>query len=332
MNNIEAIQYLAQENAKHMVPAKDISTQRSEVPYFIIKRNDMGRCVAEGFNYHWHDNANRMPFFMQYLNNAVLPHVKGDCCGVYPIELHDSYTYLDRDRGLDIAEIYNNKDKQAIFSFAKFKEDTRPVLIPDPYMIVNWNGHRVTDAIPFEEKENRAYFYGTTTGNRKASENVRLQWCKWSLERPNKALFDFKITHVAQMSTDSIVQAYGNDVWNKMHLPYRVPIDEQLKMRYHVVLDGNTCRFDIWNYNTNCLTLKAASKEMLWYYPYLQHDEHYVEVTKNNIEKACMYYSQNPKDAERILQNAKNMYHRLSRPLTHVIYTTQLFETIAENK
>lgn len=320
MNHIEAIQSLAQYNARTAHPLRREELPPG-IPYFHIYPNQLGKLQVQGYAYETHDNAPRMQLWEQYLQTAILPNLrnKEGVCGYYPIELHDSYTYLQ-----------NGKNYKNVFTFSKFKDDAGPVLIPDPYMICNWgDGLQVHDPIQFNFKQDTVCFYGTTTGDRDPRKNRRLQWCQWALDKP---AYDFQITHVAQMTVPTILDALGQDTWAKIYRPTKVSREEQMKHRYHLVLDGNTCRFDVWNYKTHCLTFKEESREMLWYYPLLRNREHFVEVHPNTIETHRNYYSNNLGDASRILANAQLFSHEVFKPLTHMMYTTTLLETLAENK
>lgn len=319
MNHIEAVNCLAQCHARTGRPLREEEVPQT-IPFFKISKNDVGRLCVDGYNYEYHDNAPRMHLWKQYLEQAILPNVrnKAGVCGFYPIELHDSYTYLN-----------NGKNYKNVMTFAKFKDDAGPILIPDPYMIVNWgDGLNFKDPIPFDKKDDVVTFYGTTTGHRNPSLNRRIQWCTWAMDKP---AYDFKITHVAQMETPSIVNAIGQASWNKIYLTTRVPREEQVKHKFHMVLDGNTCRFDVWNYKTNCLSLKEESREMLWYYPMFKNKEHFVEVNKTNVDALRQFYASNPADAMRIARNAQVFSDEVFKPLCHMMYTTTLFETLAEN-
>lgn len=325
MNHIEAITTLAQLNARHFHPLPNADAIPTGIPYFqILPDTTTRRLTTRAYAYEHHDNAPRMQLWQDYLTQAILPNLSSDAarhvCGFYPIELHDAYTYLE-DRP---ANHY-----KGVLTWAKFKHDTGPILLPDPYMISNWGGQVVQDTTPFLQKQDRVTFYGTTTGNRDPVKNHRIQWCLWAA--PRAPIYDFKLTHVAQMTLPQIVQAYGQAATNAIFLPHRVTQQEQLANRYHMVLDGNTCRFDIWNYHTHCLSFKQESKEMLWYYPLLRNKEHFVEVNQATIDTHRQYYNANPQEAVRITQNAQALSKELFRPVAHMLYTTTLFETMAAN-
>lgn len=318
MNHIETIQYLASLNSVRLVPKREEDVKKN-LPYFGIRKNDMGRYEVAGFGHHGHDNEPRMPYWLQYLSTSVLPLIDRsvDVSGFYNIELHDSYTYLD-----------NGKDYKGVMTFAKFKSDQHPVLIPDPYMIGNYgNTLQFEDRIPFETKMNKVCFYGTTTGKRDPRLNERIQTCLWASEKRDAC--DFYITKVAQMSMQDILTAVPNF---QQITSQPVSVQDQLRYKYHAILDGNTCRYDIWSLKTCSLNLKFDSKDMLWYYPALQHNTHYVGVNKGNIIDTMNYYNNNQNDAKRIVKNAQEFVSTYIKSINHQMYMKYLLEYAADNK
>lgn len=313
MNVQETILHLAQNNTAKCHPRRKEDIDQT-IPYFNVVKNDMSQYQITGYNYENHDNADRMKLWETYMHNMILPNIDPniDISGYYNIELHDSYTYLD-----------NGKNYDNVLCFSKFKNDKGPVLIPDPYMICNYGGimQTLTDTKPWESKKPRICFFGTTTGNRNAELNERINLCRWAL---GKSFCDFKITKVAQMEVKSIpdIQIISSP---------RKSILDQLDYKYHLVVDGNTCRFDVWPFKTNSIVMKYPSKEMLWYYPFLQEDFHYIEVEKSNMENKLQFYERNPRIAEFMMHNAKEMSAALFRSIIHQTYTIHLFESLALN-
>lgn len=318
MNTKETIQYLAKINAKGLYPKREEEINKS-IPYVYVFKNNQGTWDIKPFNYESHDNWPRMNLYILYFKHAIFPnlHKDKDITGYYNIELHDSYTYLNKP--------FQYKD---VLTFSKFKSDIHPTLIPDPYMVVNWNDQKVVDDKLWSNKDSSVCFYGTTTGHRDPLLNRRIKMCLWALEKPN---YDFKITKVAQMSEFDIINKIGLDKWRRISAS-PVSIEDQLHYKFHFQPDGNTCKFDVWYLNTNTLNFKDESVDMLWYYPMMRSKEHFVEVNENNIENMRLYYMNNPKEAEYIINNAKSLSRDLFKPYNHMLYTTMLFDTIAENK
>lgn len=329
MDFTDSINYVAQCHGKFGRP-KRLEEICTEIPYFEIKKNALNRFEISSFGYRGHDNEPRMEYYMEYFKHMVLPNISRDVdiCGFYNMEIHDSYTYLDitnREYPID-----------GLLTFSKKKNDRGPVVIPDPYMVGNWGNmlEHVHDSIPWEQKEDVACFYGTTTGDRNPIRNVRLQFCAKALKVPDT--IHAKITKVAQMTNDSIVHAYGRETYNAIYMQHQVHPMQQMKNKVLVCIDGNTSRFDVWNYLTNCLTIKSSSRDMLWYYPLLQDGVHFIKFDANapisntaDIVKRCCVESENSK---RIIKNANIFAQSVFKPLTHVQYMVNVFEEMAENK
>lgn len=317
MNIQENINYFAQVNGSKCYPKREEDINK-DISYFEIKKNLInGKYIINCYNYEKHDNADRMHQWKMYLYTNVLPNISKDCdiSGFYNIELHDSYTYLD-----------NDKDYSNVMCFSKFKNDNGPVLVPDPYMLNSYGGLVVNDTENWVKKFNKTIFCGTTTGNRNPDLNDRINTCLWSINKPH---CDFYITRIAQIEPKLL-----DDV-KDFSLIYRnnIPIENQLKYKYHLCLDGNTCRFDVWYYNTTSIILKKKSKEMLWYYPMLQDKFNYVEIDDlDNIENVMNFFNNNNNNAYNILLNSRQTYNNLFRPIVPQSYLIYLFETIASNK
>jgi hypothetical protein len=317
MNITDNIYYLAQQNGRRCFPRSFQDDVYENLPYIHVTRDLLDGWKTEAYNYEHHDNAPRMDYYCNYLEQYIFPNVSGDLEGYYNIELHDSYTYLN-----------NSKRYDDVLTFSKLKLDVGPVLIPDPYMLANWGDAEVTDKRKWESKDDICCFYGTTTGSRDPLNNRRINMCLWAVDKPE---YDFAITKVAQMFPRDIITCTGIDNWKKLYKPSSVSLDEQLRHKFLFMPDGNTCKFDVWNYHTNSLTFKDKSEDMMWYYPMLVDKQHYVEVDEFNMENMRQYYINNPKEAKLITKTANKLAKELFRPCSHMLYTTVLFETIASN-
>jgi hypothetical protein len=321
MNHQDNILYLAQVNSRSCYP-KRLEDIDVTLPYFEIKKNDVGRYGFKGFNYELHDNAPRMQLWEQYLTNAILPNIDPsvDVSGYYNIQLHDSYTYLN-----------DKKRYKDVLVFSKFKADKDPVMIPDPYMICNWGNmlNGINDTTSWEDKKEKVIFCGTTTGSRDPLKNERINLCLWAKDK--RDWIDSYITKVAQIDPLAIQKSIGGPVFQSITKQH-VSLDEQMKYRYHLAVDGNTCKFDVWYYATNNVVMKYASKEMLWYFPLLQNDIHYVDVTKENMKAKFDFFNNNRDHAMMMIYNARKFAQTMFRPIIHQMYTINLFESIATNK
>lgn len=314
MDTAEAVEWLGKANAGRCRPKRFEDIDQS-IPYFRVQK-DGGKHSVSMFNYKTHDNAERMPYVCSYLLDRVFPRVEGDVCGYYSIQLHDSYTYLD-----------DGKDYKDVLCFGMSKRDRGPVMLPDCYFMADWGGKYggFRDELPWKAKRSRVCFYGTTTGNRDPALNERIAACVWGLSRP---WCDFKITKIAQMSPEA---ALGVPRFRDV-LSAPVPLSEQTKNRYLLIVDGNVSKWDVDCYYSNCLGLSMKSNNMLWYYPLLQSGVHNVAVTLDTMESAFNYYENNGREAENIVSNAGRLARELFREDRAADYAVSLFETVAENK
>lgn len=323
MNTTDTLYYLAQSSARHWAPRRSVEDVEPGVPYIYVRKNDIGKWVVTGHAHKGHDNEPRMDLYCDYFENWILPNVTGDVTGYYNIELHDSYAYLQKE------EVnYSN-----VMTFAKTHTDNGPILIPDPYMVCNWGGkcHGLRDSIRWEDKTDKACFYGTTTGSRNPAMNKRIQWCLWAAAGHRKTRYDFAITHVAQMTPQDIIRSIGLTKWQGIYRDKPISMEEQMRCKFMFLPDGNTCKFDIWPYFTDSLCLKDTSNDMLWYYPLLQDKQHFVEVSQDTIDQKFMHYLHKPDEAKLITKNAQQLANVISQPMTHMVYTTILFESLASN-
>lgn len=324
MDSTEAVIYLAQSNGKNFVPLREDELEDVRVPYFQVLKDVNGVCgySINKFNYKNHDNAPRMDYYCNYLLNKVFPNVNRGCdiSGYYPIELHDSYTYL-----------CNNKDYNNVLVFSKFKKDVDPVLLPDPFMIGNYGGRMdLQDPYKWNAKPlNKVGFYGVTTGHTDPLKNQRLTVSKWGLD--NESFCDFYITRVVQMDVADVVKAYPR--FAEMSRPFTSQ-ENQYKYRFLMSIDGNTCSYDrmCWIMKSNSLLFKYASDEYLWYYPLVHEGVHYIGVNMDNMKSKYEFCLQNPEYCRFVINNAQKFTSTFATPISTLLYTTYLFETFAENK
>jgi len=323
MNLNETVKYLAQSNS-HKCYSKRLEEIDKTIPYFEIYKNQYGKYGINTFAFENHDNADRMNLWQKYLQQMILPNIDSNANikGFYNIQLHDSYTYLNDGKN------YNN-----ILCFSKFKNDSDIVLIPDPYFICNWgnmlmgiNSNINNDQEDWTRKKNKILFAGTTTGNRNYIKNERINLCLWGLN--NTDYCHFRITKIAQMNPTD-VQSKVFD-FNKI---YSDPINiyEQMKYKYQLNIDGNTSKFNVEQFIMNSVVMKYESKEMLWYYPLLQNEVHFIQVNKDTIKNKFDFYNSNPNLAKIMIYNSKKLANELFRPIIHQMYTVELFENISFN-
>lgn len=312
MNFRESIKSLSDINSFTCYP-KTYDNIDKDLPYFKIDSNKN----IDMFNYKTHDNAPRMPYICSYILYNIIPYVKGDLTGYYNIQLHDTYTYLNDDK--------NYKD---VLCFGKFKDEKGPVCLPDCYFLGDWNGkyNDFKDKLSWQNKKDKICFYGTTTGNRNPLLNERIQTCLWAIDKPE---CDFYITNIAQIDQKVLIKTIPDffKIYTK-----RVSMIEQLKYKYHLLIDGNTKKWDVDTYFTNSLAFSMPSKDMLWYSSLLCDKREFVEVDKDSMINTYLYYQNNPKEVELITSNAQRIAKELFKSSIAREYMIDLFENIASNK
>jgi hypothetical protein len=324
MNHTDSIINLAQNNGKTCRPLREEEVlEKDNIPYFEVYRDMMGPCGynIKYYNYESHDNEPRMSYYCDYLLKNIFPNVNSQCdlTGYYMIELHDSYSYLN-----------NKKCYDNVLTFAKNKKDKHPVLIPDPFQIGNYGGRlSKNDPVLWNAKKDKIGFYGVTTGNRNPLRNERLKLCKWSIN--NRDISDFYITRIAQIEPKKVLNAYPE--FKEM---YTDPVDQEKQYSYRYLLsaDGNTCSYDrlCWIMKSKSVLFKYESNDILWYYPLLLENTHFASVTTDTIRKKYDFYQNNPTMAQIMVANSNQFIKTFITPINTMLYTTYLFENIAENK
>ena len=328
MNFDEHVSWLARVNSGKCYPKRLDDIDKS-LPYFKVSKNMMDKYVCEPFNFETHDNAPRMPYVLRYLLDNVFPYVRGDVSGYYNIQLHDHYSYLKD------GKCYDN-----VLCFGGMKGceigGKWTVQLPDCYFMGNWGGKydKFWDDAIWENKKKKVVFAGTTTGSREPKENVRINTCLWALDEGRDRYCDFWITNIAQMDAKKIFTDLP-----RFRYVFRppVPLEEQMKYRYMLGIDGNTCRWNPDVYFMKTLSLCLPSQDTLWYSSMFKDGEHFVEVNTlenhpKSLTKTFKYYESNMCDAVRIIENANQLAKMLFNPEVCQKYTIQLFENIVQNK
>lgn len=307
-------------NAGAFCPVREEDAEELNLPYFKLLRAE-GRYKISMHDYENHDNAPRMPFVTQWLSKNVFPNVHGDLTGCYPIQLHDSYTHI------------GNGDEISCLTFAKNRFHRSPVLLPDQYMMSSFHGRlNEQDTIPFEQKMSKIGFCGVTTGATNPIYNQRIKVCEWGVA--NTDITDFKLTGIVQMDPTRVVAQYP-DI-GRFLLDRYVDQKDMYRYKYLLSVDGNTASYDrpCWIMNSKSLLMKYSSPDILWYYPFMMENEHFVSIDGlHDIRKTYMFAQSNPGHVQRIISNANQFVKNyLQSTSTAVLYTTHLFETIAANK
>lgn len=321
MEPLEAIVHLAKQEARHLTPLRSLEEVNKTIPYFCVTKNDDKKYTLQGFNAACHDNADRLPWFLSYMSQQVLPNVDSaiDVSGYYQIELHDTYVYLD-----------NGKDYTNTLTWSKHKGDSHVVLLPDCYNIAGYGGRFEAatnksnqDTTPWQKKQSKIAFFGTTTGDRDPLKNKRIQTALWALE--HREYTDIYITRVAQIDHSIIAKCVP-----RFREIYRAPTqeDELFKYKYALDIPGNTCSWDRVPaiMNSRSLLFKAPCDDMCTYYPLLHAGEHYVSVNSYNMQNQFLFYENNPDQAQFITKCANKFRTQYMNGSAALAYTVALFE------
>jgi hypothetical protein len=308
-------------NAGAFCPVREEDASDIDLPYFKISKTQSKLYNITTHNYEHHDNAPRMEFVMQYLAANVFPNVKADLSGCYPIQLHDSYTHV------------GTGEEVECLTFAKNKLHKRPILLPDPYMMGAYGGRlNALDSISFDKKESRIGFCGVSTGRQDPTKNQRLKLCEWGAS--NIDICDFKLAGIVQMDASKVVESCPN--LNQYLVGRWTSPMELYNYKYLFSIDGNTACYDrpAWIMNSRSLLMKYRSADILWYYPFMMENEHFLQVdSMDDIRNKFMYAENNPQHVHRIIDNANQFVSSYLRSrTTAILYTTHLFEAIAGNK
>ncbi len=192
-----------------------------------------------------------------------------------------------------IVSLHDATDKHLgipLFVMAKNKHNKEQILIPDfdsvrgKYQILK--NQDITKSITpsWEVKKEQLVWRGnssqtpnknlpTILGDSKCFSRIML--CELSEKFPEH--IDAKITHFV-------------DGWEKLpeleHLRGNfIPYNEQLKYKYHMLIDGYTCSYSNsgWKWFSNSLVFKEDSENVQWYYSALKPYEHFIPV-KEGLE------------------------------------------------
>lgn len=325
MNNLDTILYLANAEAKHYAPLRLDVILEENIPRLIVKKKgDTYDVDIQG--HQGHDNEGRATTVVDFVKRAILNNVdrKIDATGVYPIELHDSYTYLD------------SKDStkyKGCLTFSKNMKHRHTINFPDPYQMGAYGGMLgIEDTVSFADKKNAVLFAGTTTGSKDVSKNARIEACKWALDK--RPQYEFLITQVAQIPENEIVANLGQDVWGKIKSK-PIPHTDHFKYKYVFNVQGNTCG---WSrvpmiLNSKSLMINWSHDDGTWYYPLLQENNQFVSVNNlNQLPSVVNFLDSNPGIVQLMTNNANRFVKQYCGQIHAAYYGKCLFEAMAANK
>jgi hypothetical protein len=318
MNPPDLIESLGRLQGRYLSARSSAQELRDDIPKLHIFRDSItGKWRVNGSGHKGHDNEDRMDIVCHVLTHMVLPNLEKEAnvAGHYNFELHDSYTYLDRD-----PSHYDN-----VMTFSKFYDHHRAICVPDLYQLGGYGGklHEFADKTPFSRKSNGIVGAYTTTGNRNPKLNERVQACLWSLRH---SCCHLNITKVAQMDPNVLFSTYPE--LKSITRSYVSPA-EQLQNKFLLNIRGNTETWDqAWMLASNSLVLRTQRKDICWYAPAMLDKYHYIRCyDHDDILKNAQYFTNNPREAEYIIRNANYLVRDFLFPPTHaLLYWVSLME------
>lgn len=344
---LDTITVLAENEGKrlHILRATGDAEEQAETPpsFPTVAWIDIGTDAshsgilrATGWGHEGHDNEPRMTVVCNFLNRCVLPYLEGSggfgnsVSGRYAIELHDTYTYLDRPAAYAHDDAGWEAAHRNTMVFSRGATDAHPTLIPDPFQMTNYAGKldEIVDTKPWEEKTPAMFFAGTTTGSRDAVRNQRVRRCVWSLGHRDVA--HFYITRIAQMDPRAALLAVPrlsevlHDVFPEgHHVNYRVAAN----------IAGNTCS---WSrvpavLRTRSVLFDYAQPDVQWFSGALREGTHYVSVSDDDVLTRFHEYVHDKIKCQAMCDAANRFAASFTRPMHAAIYFKTLLQTAAIN-
>ena len=213
-----------------------------------------------------------------------------------------------------------------VFSLNKHA-DNQNILIPDYYAMCNYGKKlNINDKNIFESKMNQAIFIGSSTGSVNPRNNERLKLCNKYVSNTDIKCY---INNFCQMNNEDIQKVFPNYMRFKSA---NISIDEQLKYKYIITVDGNTCTWDRlpWILNSNSLCLKKKSNNKCWYYDFLVNNEHFIEFN-NDEEIEQIIKTVSIDNCKRITNNANKFVKNYLKKNFHEIYMAELIYYLTLN-
>jgi len=212
-----------------------------------------------------------------------------------------------------------------VFSKTSFSNN---ILMPSLNNMLDSPEIHVVNAIdsPTHKKSPSVCFAGSLTGNTSndIGNNVRIQLLKELIEwdensmclrlvRPPKMengeeRFENTILEIAKMMPNQGIENIKKYVVNSEQ---KLSIQEQLKFRYQLCVDGHTCAWARlpWQMQSNCVPIKIRNKRhdwKEWFYYLLNPCKHFLEVDIEDLSIAYEYLKNNPQAENDIVQAGKD--------------------------
>lgn len=210
-----------------------------------------------------------------------------------------------------------NESSETRLCFARPRNSPH-ICIPDSHLSKTVSICNSLESIdkPFNEKINKASFFGSDTGRKYKNGSVqRVNFCQ---KYKNSEKVIAKITNFVDQPFD--ISVY--------HEP--VSIKDQLDYKYIININGNTTSWErlIWAMNSNsfCLFLRPPSHqdEISWYYHMFELSQFFITVDENSIENFLDWSFDWQSEIESFNEHQKNISKSLAKIDFHAHYYAQV--------
>ncbi|MEY4570989.1 MAG: hypothetical protein RLZ10_182 [Bacteroidota bacterium] len=210
-----------------------------------------------------------------------------------------------------------NDSTESRLCFARPRKSVH-ICIPDSHMprTANICSNLTNIDKPFNQKINKACFFGSDTGRKFLDGEVqRTKFCK---KLKQSELVVAKITNF-------IEQPFQEEIYSKP-----VSIQDQLNYRFILNINGNTTSWErlIWAMKSNsfCLFLKPPphQDEISWYYHIFDLSQYFITVDENSIENFIEWADDWRAELESFNEHQKILGNTLAKPDFHAHYYAQV--------
>ncbi len=198
-----------------------------------------------------------------------------------------------------------------VFCFAKNVTRVRTgILFPDYENLEGFHSLRSSTIsgskqFPWDKKIEMGFFRGGGCGagdyakRNQFFEYPRFKAVAFSLQHPK--MVNARFTGCGELKDHVGIKEY-------MYLSKSVKIEDQIRYKYQITIDGVTCAFSrvFWQLLANSVMLKQESKSIQWYYPGMKPYEHYIPLkddVSDLIEK-IQWAKDHDQECKKISENA----------------------------
>ena len=236
---------------------------------------------------------------------------------------------------VSIDDSFSTDKKIPVLTFAKAK-DSFSICIPDcealwGYNLIDTKLTKGMKQYPFENKIEKAFWRGSTTGGIFTPENWKIfPRSKLALfSSQNKDICDAKFTTIVQTSNQDHV-TLKEQMSRIGILDSTVSIEDHLAYKYLIDIDGNSCTYSrlYWILKSNSLCLKHRSANEQWYYKGLEPFVHYIPFNEDfsDLEEKILWAKNNSDEVEKIIQNANQFANESLKQSDALLYLYKVLE------